>query len=97
MGVFLLAIAQQSGEVSLSRRGRKQIVATHHLIDAGLFVIHHDGEVVGRHPVTATQHEIIDHSGVGAAQQVGDRVLGCLGAKPQRWRAPGVGLCGALR
>ena len=54
MGVFLLAIAQQSGEVSLSRRGRKQIVATHHLIDAGLFVIHHDGEVVGHHPVTAT-------------------------------------------
>ena len=55
MGVFQRAVAEDLAEVGLPWRGRQQIVAAHHLVDSGTLVIHHDGEVVGRHAVAAAQ------------------------------------------
>ena len=75
------------GQVGLAGGGREQVVAAHHLVDAGQCVVDHHGEVVGGNAVAAAQHEVVDHAGIAAVHQVGHRVLGDLGAQPQRRRS----------
>ena len=75
-----LRIAQQLREIRLARRRRQQVVTAHHLVDALCRVVDDDREVVGRHPVAATDHEVVDDAGVLAVQQVVDRVDDGVGA-----------------
>ena len=49
-----------SGQISRPGGGREQVVAAHHLVDAGQCVVDHHGKVVGGHTVAATQHEVVD-------------------------------------
>jgi hypothetical protein len=79
-----LRIAEQPRQIGLPRRRRQQVVTAHHLVDARSGVIHHHRKVVRRHPVAASDHEIVDGAGVVAVQQVVDGVHDGIGAQPQR-------------
>jgi hypothetical protein len=51
-------------------------------------VVDHDREVVGRDPVTATDHKVVDDAGVLPVQQVVHRAHDLVGAQSQRRRPP---------
>ena len=87
MGVHRWRVAEQCGQVGLSRRGREQVVAAYHLIDSGGGVVDHHGQVVGRHPVTAAQHEVVDHAGEFTVQQIGHGELADVGTQSHGRRA----------
>ena len=56
-------MAQQPGEIGLVHRRRQQVVATDDLVDTGLGVVDHHGEVVGGDAIVASDDEVIDLAG----------------------------------
>ena len=50
--------------------GGQQVVAADHLIHAGVGVVDHHGQVIGRDPVVAPDHDVVDHSAHLAVQHV---------------------------
>ena len=65
--------AEQVEQVRLARRGVEQVVAAHHLLDALVVVVDHDGHVVRRHAVVAAQDDVVGRPGDRAVQPVDDR------------------------
>ena len=73
-------VSEPSGEIGLTRRRGQQIVAAHHLVDAGGRIVDDDGEVVRGRAVAPLQDEVVDVTGELAVDRVGDRERRDLGA-----------------
>ena len=58
MSVMRCAVAQRTLEENLARSARKEVRSTHDFSNALLLVVHHDGQVVSRRPVTALHDEV---------------------------------------
>ncbi len=64
---------QESLQQDLAGRGRQEVVPPHHLVDTLIRVVDDHGQVVGRHAVAPTQHEVVDHR-IRTAAALGRRV-----------------------